>query len=307
MKSITITAPVLLIAFNRPDTTSKVFQKIRQAEPTKLYIAIDGARRNKTGEEKLVEQVKNITKNVDWECITYYKFNENNLGAEVTVSNAVTWALENEKYVIVLEDDIIAPFSFFRFAQEMLEKYHDNSQVSIVCGTNPLLKIKSENDYFFTRYGTSWGWATWKRAWNDYRLDEEISMEIVNKKRFPSRREYKYHVKLFYNLKSKGKGNINWDYMFYYYNIKNDFISIMPVVNLCSNIGVFGLHARGRNKTHFRPVDDKFIALKHPTSVEVDQKLNLYLFNKHRYPRFSLVKLLLRKLTLIISNSLLRR
>ncbi len=298
----TITTPVLLIGFNRPDTTKQVFQRIREAKPTKLYVAVDGARPDRDGEAQLVEQVKEITKRVDWDCETHYKFNESNLGAEVTISSAVTWTLEDEEYVIVLEDDIIAPFSFFRFAQEMLERYKDNKRISIVSGTNPLLKVESEYDYFFTRYGTSWGWATWKRAWKDYRLDEEISMSVVNKKIFPTNREYKYHLRLFQRLKDKGRGNVNWDYMFYYYNMKNDYLAIMPVVNLCSNIGVYGLHARGRNNTHFRPVNEDFFVKKHPTSVEVDQKLNLLLFTKHRNTKTTILKRMFRKIKTIKNN-----
>ena len=112
-------APVLLIAFNRPDTTGIVFQKIREARPTKLYVAVDGPRQNKEGEDELVEEVKKIVNNVDWQCKVQYKFNQQNKGCEVTVSSGITWALSFEEYVIILEDDIVAPLSFFLFVQKM--------------------------------------------------------------------------------------------------------------------------------------------------------------------------------------------
>ena len=35
---------VLLIAFNRPETTARVFEAIRHAAPTRLYVAADGSR-----------------------------------------------------------------------------------------------------------------------------------------------------------------------------------------------------------------------------------------------------------------------
>ncbi|MDZ7721972.1 MAG: hypothetical protein U5R06_03870 [candidate division KSB1 bacterium] len=81
----TIHAPILIIAFNRPDVTVKTFEYIRQAEPEKLYVAIDGPRPDKPGEDKLVNEVKAILQNVDWLCETHYKYNETNKGAEVTV------------------------------------------------------------------------------------------------------------------------------------------------------------------------------------------------------------------------------
>src|SRR5690554_2335775 len=115
-----ITTPILIISFNRPDIIKQTFEYIRKAKPTKLYVAIDGARREKEGEEKLVGQVKAVVENVDWECETHYKYNETNKGAEVTVSSAISWVFETEEYAIILEDDIVAPMSFLNFAQEML-------------------------------------------------------------------------------------------------------------------------------------------------------------------------------------------
>ena len=34
--------PVALIIFNRPDSTEKVFEAIRQAKPQKLFVIADG-------------------------------------------------------------------------------------------------------------------------------------------------------------------------------------------------------------------------------------------------------------------------
>src|ERR1035437_5363323 len=104
--------PVLLILFNRPGTTQQVFDKIRAARPKKLYVSADGPRQNKNGEEELCNEVKRLVQIIDWPCECSYLFNDRNLGAEVTVSSAISWVLKNEEFVIVLEDDIIAPESF---------------------------------------------------------------------------------------------------------------------------------------------------------------------------------------------------
>jgi len=170
--------PVLLIAFNRPDNTEKVFNRIRQAKPEKLYIAVDAARKDKKGEIEIVNEVIEIVKNVDWPCNVRYRFNESNLGAEITVSSAISWVFEEEDYAIILEDDIIAPISFFEFMQEMLIKYKDEEIIGTVSGNN-FTPIETENneDYFFAKYGHSWGWGTWKRAWKDFDLNIEIPDE----------------------------------------------------------------------------------------------------------------------------------
>jgi len=311
MKNIIITKPVLLIAFNRPDTTKKVFQKIREAKPEKLYIAVDGARLVKNGESKLVEQVKEITKNVDWKCETHYKFNESNLGAEVTVSNAITWVLEKEEYVIILEDDIIAPFSFFQFAQEMLEKYkhHENIYMISSCNQTPM-EIQNNEDYLFSKYGHTWGWATWKRAWERFDLyindfDKYLDSDILNALT-DTKAEKKYWYNLLKRMKYQGSGNNNWDYCWLYIQFKEQALSIVPKNHISSNIGIYGLHARGQTTSHYRPYDEHYIVKKHPIKVIRNIEYDKYHFNNHINKNTTFVKRLFIKIQLIIDLFLVK-
>ena len=125
-------APVLLIAFNRPNTTREVFESIRKVRPEKLYVAIDGPRHYKQGESDVCEQVIEITKNVNWKCETKYLIREKNLGCKYGVSGAISWALENEESVIVIEDDIVPVSSFFYFAEALLEKYKNDERIAMI-------------------------------------------------------------------------------------------------------------------------------------------------------------------------------
>ena len=43
--------PVAFIIFNRPDTTAMVFEEIRKAKPSKLYVIADGPRPDREGEK----------------------------------------------------------------------------------------------------------------------------------------------------------------------------------------------------------------------------------------------------------------
>ena len=49
---------VLFLVFNRPDTTVRVFETIRQARPPRLYVAADGPRKNRTDENEKCEKKK---------------------------------------------------------------------------------------------------------------------------------------------------------------------------------------------------------------------------------------------------------
>jgi hypothetical protein len=281
-----INAPILLIAFNRPDTTLIVFDHIRKAQPNKLFIALDGARNFKDDEIQLCAEVQSIVKKVDWVCDIQYKINENNKGAEITISEALNWVFETEEYAIILEDDIVAPLAFLKFAQEMLIKYKEDDRIGTITSNNfTPLKLPNNDDYFFARYGHSWGWATWRRVWKEFNLNAEIKEEHLQlsflKTITNSRKEAKYYQKIFRRMKARGRGNNTWDYMALYQHCVNNNLSIIPRVNLSSNIGVYGLHARGESNFHNLPYDESFIVIKHPDKIECFDDYDRYHFKKH--------------------------
>ena len=278
--------PVLLIAFNRPETTCVVFEYIRRAKPQKLYVALDGARDDKPYEDIVCQEVRKIVERVDWDCEVHYKINEKNLGAEITVSEAIKWMFETEEYGIILEDDIVAPLSFFRFAQEMLVKYENDNRFSTVTSNNSTpIPLPNNEDYFFARYGHSWGWATWKREYGDFDLNTEIKEEHTDieflRKRTNSEKEARYYQHLFTHLRSLGVGHVTWDYIALYRHFIRGKLSIIPRVNLSSNIGVLGLHARGETNSHYREFDPNFLVKKHPEKVECNVEFDKYHFEKH--------------------------
>lgn len=272
--NLIITAPVLLVAFNRPETTIQVFEHIRKSRPVKLYIALDGPRKNKKGEVQLCIAVKKIVENVDWTCEVYFKINEENKGAEYTVSSAISWVLEKEEYVIILEDDIIAPISFFLFAQEMLKLYKDDPRIFTVTGSNfTPIQVPGNIDYFFAKYGHSGGgWGTWRRVWRKFCFNIEIQDEHLEtdflKTICNSKAEVNYYRKIFQEIKRKGSENSTWDVVgLYIFRVSNS-LSVIPRVNLTSNIGTYGLHDKGVTENHFRPFDENFRVVSHPKKIE---------------------------------------
>ena len=305
-----IEAPILIIAFNRPDISAKTFEYIRKAQPQKLYIAIDGHRPDKEGEINLVEQVKKVFENVDWPCETHYKYNDTNKGAELTVSSAISWVFEKEKYAIILEDDIVAPLSFLKFAQEMLIKYEDNERIGTVTGSNfTPIPVPDNTDYFFAKYGHSGGgWATWKRVWEGFDLYVDIPAEHLTLKYLKtvtnSINEAQYYQKVFKNLKEKGRGNSAWDYISLYFHRINERLSIIPRINLTSNIGTYGLHTRGQSEYHYRPFDEYFEVQKHPANVECFTQYDIHHFKNYIIGKSPLHKRTGKKLAKIFAIKL---
>jgi hypothetical protein len=296
-----ITTPILIISFNRPDISAQTFDYVRKAQPQKLYVAVDGPRSDKEGEAKLVQQVKKVVEKVDWPCETHYKYNETNNGAEVTVSSAISWVFESEEYAIILEDDIIAPLSFIKFAQEMLIKYKDDERIGTVTGSNfTPIPIRNNTDYFFAKYGHSWGWATWKRAWDSFDLNIKVPQKHLSlnflKTITNSEKEAKFYQKQFNQINKRGQGNSTWDNIGNYFLRVNNRLSVIPRVNLTSNIGEYGLHARGKSDHHFRPFDENFKVINHPQKVECFTEYDIHHFNNYIYKPKTFYKRVINKI-----------
>lgn len=298
-----IKSAVLLICFNRPNTTQIVFDSIRRVRPGKLYIAIDGPRNNRPDERHLCTEVLGITQKVDWECNVEYLIRSKNVGCKLGVTTAITWALKNEDRIIIIEDDIVAPPAFYYFADEMLEKYRNEEKISIVSGNNytPLEGCKS--DYLFSKYGHIWGWATWKRVWEPFDVElPELESDMTNgylKELGLKTYELKYFSKLSKKIKTLiQNGQINtWDYQFVYYRIRNNLMSIIPKVNLASNIGINSSRTdyKSKSNTNYYPAVPDFVARKHPEKVECNLIYDQYHFKKYINKRPSFIKLLLVK------------
>jgi hypothetical protein len=302
-----ITVGILYVAFNRPEISEITFNKIRESQPFKLYIAVDGPRSNNESDIIQVNKVKEIVEKVDWKCEVFYRFNEQNLGAEHNVSSAITWAFEKEESLIILEDDIIAPFSFLSFAQEMLERYKEYENIGIISASNftPINK-PDDPDYFFSKYAHSGGgWATWKRVWQSFDLQIRVEEKHLDMKYLKSisnsRKEALYYRKKFRMMYEKGAGNSSWDRVGNYINRIHKRMNIVPRVNLTSNIGVYGVHAKGTTEFHHLPFDECFSVRNHPDRIEFNTEYDMYHFKTYICRgKKSLLQKVMRKLRKMI-------
>ncbi|BDH60817.1 hypothetical protein MTP04_09470 [Lysinibacillus sp. PLM2] len=231
--------PVAFIIFNRPDTASSVFQKIREYAPDKLFVIADGPRIDKEGEAALCEETRK-TINVDWECEVYTNFSNVNLGCRNRVSSGITWVFEHVEEAIILEDDCLPSNSFFRFCEQLLVKYKNDTRIAAVSGDNfQLGEKRTDNSYYFSRYPHCWGWATWKRAWDLFDGNMDTWPEVRDGGwlndylRDPETIEYWY--KAFENVYRRQLDS--WATIWTYTCWKENMLSILPNANLVTNIG----------------------------------------------------------------------
>lgn len=128
--------PVAFLIFNRPDTTARVFEEIRRARPPKLLVVADGPRFNHFGEAEKVAATRAIVEQVDWPCEVLKNYAETNLGCKRRVSSGFDWVFQTAEEAIILEDDCLPHPTFFRFCEEVLEKYRDDKRGLHISGDN---------------------------------------------------------------------------------------------------------------------------------------------------------------------------
>src|SRR5579883_3534944 len=171
--------PVVLIIFKRADTTERVLEVIRQVKPSQLFVIADGPRADRSEEVEKCAAARALIEQVDWQCEVFKNYSEVNLGCAKRVSSGLDWVFSNVEEAIILEDDCLPHPTFFRFCEELLEKYRYDTRISSISGQNVLLKHRRTNySYFFSRYNLCWGWASWKRAWQHYDLYIKLWKEI---------------------------------------------------------------------------------------------------------------------------------
>jgi hypothetical protein len=238
--------PVLLIIFNRPDTAQRVFDAIRQAQPEQLFVAADGPREGKEGEAEKCRLAREIVKQVDWDCQVRTLFRENNLGVGLGPATAIDWFFENVEEGIILEDDCVPHSTFFRFCEELLIKYRDDQRVMLISGLNFLGKWKPENQsYHFSYGGHTWGWASWRRAWDYFDYDLKLwgkpEVKTAIKHTLCDIQKFNFLSEHFDEIYSDKK-HIHWDGAWAFSRLLYSGLSVIPSVNLISYIG-FGERA----------------------------------------------------------------
>lgn len=232
--------PVAFLIFNRPDTTEMVFREIAKAKPAKLLVVADGPRLNRSDEVLKCAETRAIIERVDWDCEVLINYSDINLGCKNRLASGIDWVLEQVPEAIILEDDCLPESSFFKFCDEMLEKYRNDNRVSHIGGTNfQFGRSRTDASYYFSRYNHVWGWATWRRAWKYYDRDIAIWPEVRSDKWLNSvvhsNDELRYWTKIFNSVYA---GRIDtWDYQWNLVSWMQGMVSIVPNVNLISNIG----------------------------------------------------------------------
>jgi hypothetical protein len=280
---MTLKTPVLFLIFNRPATTQCVFDAIRLAKPSRLFVAADGPRDDRPSETEKCEHARRIIGAVDWDCEVLTLFREKNLGCKKAVSSAIDWFFSHVEEGIILEDDCLPHPDFFSYCDALLELYKDNDRVMVITGCNfQNGQRRGQASYYFSKYNHVWGWATWRRAW--LKNDPALSFWPAWKHSFkwlrhtPDRIARHYWSNIFDRMY---RNEIDtWDYPWTASVWYHGGLTATPNVNLVTNIGFGpdGTHTVAHENQDGLP-SDPLGPLTHPVKVDQDCKADLYVFD----------------------------
>jgi len=278
--------PVLLIAWRRPNTLSKVIDALRPVAPSRIFVACDGPRPNHPTEAKRVLAVREaIDQGIDWPCKIERLYSDTNQGCRLGVSKAIDWFFDQVEEGIILEDDCVPHPDFFSYCAELLARYRHDSRVWCISGDNfQNGHWRGDGSYYFSRYNHCWGWASWRRCWQHY--DSELSewqalldsglLETM----FEDPLERQYWSCIWQRLIDVGQPD-TWDYQWTFTCLVNGGLTALPNRNLVSNVG-FGPDAAHTTRIAMPTVVEQGLGrLIHPRFLLRDLQADRFSFNNH--------------------------
>lgn len=300
--------PVVLIIFRRCDTMPRIIQRLAEVKPRKVYILADEGRN-----EKEIEQAHECRKTVEalinWDCEVVKNYAEENRGVYRNIGEGAKWVFEREEKAIFLEDDNLPETSFFRYADEMLEKYETAPEVLWICGTNYVTDMNGKESYAFTQHLLPCGWASWSGKFLKY-YDGELSTfrDEAHKRKFYSSYSNRWLAHWQYQSvrneveRHERTGRfISWDYQMLWSVRSNGLCGVVPLRNQITNIGVdeFSIHG-GNSKNNI--MTDRFcevpskqldFPLVHPNEIAINKSVEHQLADIICPPHSTVLKSLL--------------
>jgi hypothetical protein len=249
--------PLLLIAWRRPHTLRLVIDAIRPVAPTRLYVACDGPNPDRPGEAEKVAAARAVIEHeIDWPCQIERLYSDVNQGCRLGVSRAITWFFEQVEEGIILEDDCVPHPDFFPYCSTLLERYRHDTRVWCISGSNfQNGQLRGDGSYYFSRYSHCWGWATWRRCWQNYDADlsswPALRDSGLLQTIFEDPLERTYWNTIWQRLLDEGVPD-SWAYRWTFTCLSNSGLTSLPIYNLVSNVG-FDVDATHTPYAHAEP------------------------------------------------------
>lgn len=240
------TAPIAYFAFNRPEHTLRSLTAIKDSSLSKvseIYIFCDGPRENETLEsQRDIEAVRSVAQSEQWCREVHLNFSETNKGVFNSITEGVTDVVNKHGRIIVVEDDIVMYPAFLPFMNEALEMYQNDEEVMHISAFSPLgdPSLITESSYFYNHTFT-WGWATWKRAWQHYNPDALDLFEQIDRSGKRAYINLDQNFEIYWGLRYIHEKKFDdWNYNWHATVALRNGLTLQSARSLADNIGFDG-------------------------------------------------------------------
>jgi hypothetical protein len=241
-------APIALFIYKRPDHARRAILSLQACEgfeSSPIFVFADGPRGQT--DAPAVRATRAVAKDLLGGTANYVEAKRNR-GLANSVIAGTTQLCNRYGTVVAVEDDLILAPTFLRFLNESLARYRDQQRVMQVSGHMfDVPSLSHQREALFLPMTTSWGWATWKRAWDLFDPEavgwRERLGDAVEANRFNLDGRFDYLSM----LKRQMNGQIDsWAIRWYYTVFAHNGLALFPPRSLVSNTGFDGTGTHDR-------------------------------------------------------------
>lgn len=242
-------APIAFFGFRRPEHMAASLASLRNcelADQSELFIYCDGARKKE--DEALVAQVREVAQQQTWARQLTVVAQEKNIGLAASIVQGASDLCARFGRVIVLEDDLIVGTKFLQFMNQALDFYQDDERVFQVSAHNfDVPEFRNQDDALLMPMITSWGWATWQRAWRQYSSDMSVWKDLRKDRTLIRRLNLNQHYDYDIMLDLAAEGQIDsWAIRWYLTLFQKKGLTVYPPRTLIQNFGHDGSGTHGK-------------------------------------------------------------
>lgn len=274
-------APIVLFVYNRPWHTEQTLNALMQnelANESVLYIYADGPKEKATLDQlKKIDEVRRLIRKTKWCKEVNIIKAEKNKGLADSIIDGVTEIVNKYGKIIVLEDDLVCAKGFLSYMNTALDKFADEEKVMQVSGYMFPLQVIPKGESFFLLMATSWGWATWKRAWDFFDPSAQGYHELKTNKtlsnKFDLHGSYPYSAMLISQMENRQLSS--WAIRWWWCIFKKRGLALFPDCSLVKNIGydLEGTHTHGRDPFFLNDFDSKYFIRNFPSYIKVNKSI----------------------------------
>ncbi len=232
-------APVALFAYRRTDHLAMTLDALEccpEFSQTPVHVFSDGSRDDAAAVD--VADVRRMLSARARPNMTIIEAPQNR-GLANSVIAGVSALCEQYGRVIVIEDDLVASPALLSWFNKALDRYADAHQVWQVSGHQfAVPAFQRRREAMFLNFSTSWGWATWSRAWKGFDPSasgwQAVTQDAALRRRFDLDGAYPYSQMLEQQMAGKMD---SWAIRWWWSIFRAGALSLFPPRPLIANIG----------------------------------------------------------------------